>query len=388
MKLAVISMKACREVRTGGAVYAGGGFPVQMHWIGDLFDETVVCVPCELTGSVEGMTAIQGRGMRIQKLTPLGGSGISRKLKFPFWLARNLVRLVTVLRSCDVVHCPLPGDVPLLGLILARGLRRRLFVRYCGSWPPSGSPVRRLCGRLMEAWASPGHLFLATGEGSYPPSHRNPEIGWIFASTVREERLSAAVPRRCPVGGGKLVFCGRLEASKGISVVLEAMAQLIRGGTSVTLDLVGDGAARRELEAQVVSLGVSEAVTFHGRVASEKVWSILRACDLFVFPSSGEGFPKAVLEALACGLPIVASRLPVLEAMVGDSCGHLVNSGSSAEYTCAIRACLEDTARYEAFSRTAIAVARRYSVEHWQAELRRRMEFRFGRLRSAEERHR
>lgn len=386
MRVGIISMKACRRVGDGGQVFAGGGFPRQVATIGDLFDEAIVCVPCERVedvSAVAGMTPIHGANLRIRALAPMAVGGLRRRLGWPRWLVTNLPVLVLVIRGSDVVHCPLPGDVPLLGLVLARLLRRRLFVRYCGSWPPEGSVTRRGIGRLMESWAGPGNLFLATGAGSERPSVRNPHIDWLFASTVPESRMAGARPRRCPSAGEeiRLVSCGRLEAGKGLEVLVAVMRELVGGGHRVGLDVVGDGGLRAALEARVVGAGLGGVVKFHGRVAPDEVWRVLERGDVFLFPSGREGFPKAVVEALACGLPVVATRMPVMEAVVGQRCGCLVEAGDVEGFARAVLELVGNAVRYEACSRSAIEVARGYSMERWRDELRARLELRFGPLR-------
>ena len=100
---------------------------------------------------------------------------------------------------------------------------------------------------------------------------------------------------------------GRLSHEKGIDLLLAAMA-LARNWTAMPFQLVvaGDGVARSALVDQVRELGLNDCVTFLGRV--NDVGSVLRNADAFVIPSRWEGFPNAMLEAMASGMPVIAAR--------------------------------------------------------------------------------
>ena len=89
-----------------------------------------------------------------------------------------------------------------------------------------------------------------------------------------------------------------------------ALAQLVadeEAGLRVELVILGDGPARGSLEARAVQLGIADRIHWLGYVADRHTYlDALATCDLFVFPSPAEGFPKVVLDAMAVGLPVVA----------------------------------------------------------------------------------
>lgn len=101
----------------------------------------------------------------------------------------------------------------------------------------------------------------------------------------------------------RLVSVGRLSHEKGIDLLLEAVA-LCRD-RRVHVDVVGDGPLRGELEHQARTLGVQGSVAFHGFLANP--YPLVRDADALVLPSRYEGFPNVVLEALACGTPVIAT---------------------------------------------------------------------------------
>ncbi len=100
-----------------------------------------------------------------------------------------------------------------------------------------------------------------------------------------------------------IVALGRLSAEKGFGILIEALAQL----QEAKLRLVGDGPERAALTAMVERLGLSDRVTFVGELPPEQVRAELRAADIFCLPSFSEGLPVSIMEAMAAGVPVVAT---------------------------------------------------------------------------------
>lgn len=104
---------------------------------------------------------------------------------------------------------------------------------------------------------------------------------------------------------------GRLAPPKNHVLLVRAFAALLPQFPAAELHLLGDGECRREIESCIAELGLQERVTLHG--FSNDVSGFLSTLDVFVLSSLSEGLPLAVLEAMAAGLPIVATRLPGVE---------------------------------------------------------------------------
>jgi glycosyltransferase involved in cell wall biosynthesis len=108
-----------------------------------------------------------------------------------------------------------------------------------------------------------------------------------------------------------LVVVGRLMAHKRIDMLLDAVAELHAKGIPVTCRVIGDGPERLSLYRHARTLGVENAIDFRHDVGEQKdVYALMKAAKVFVFPSAREGFGIAVLEALACGLPVVTTSAP------------------------------------------------------------------------------
>jgi glycosyltransferase involved in cell wall biosynthesis len=108
-----------------------------------------------------------------------------------------------------------------------------------------------------------------------------------------------------------LVVVGRLLEHKRIDLLLDAVARLRASGVEATCRVIGDGPQREALHEQAARLCVDDLVEFrHDVDGQDELYSLLKAARAFVFPSAREGFGVAVLEALACGLPVVTTSAP------------------------------------------------------------------------------
>ena len=129
-----------------------------------------------------------------------------------------------------------------------------------------------------------------------------------------------------------LMTLGRMAAEercKGFDEVLNLLPTLAKEIPNVTYLLVGDGADRPRLEQKVRTLGVENHVVFAGKIPEASKLDHYRAADVFVMPSRGEGFGFVFLEAMACGIPVVASRADgSREAVRNGLLGELVDPKS------------------------------------------------------------
>lgn len=124
-------------------------------------------------------------------------------------------------------------------------------------------------------------------------------------------------------GAVRFLCVGRLIERKGQRYIIEALAALTRAGVQATLELVGSGDERPRLEALTESLGLRDRVRFAGYVPRDAIAQRYAAADVFVLPSYNEGMSVATLEAMAAGLPIIATRTGGLAELVEDGVNGL-----------------------------------------------------------------
>ncbi|HXG61674.1 MAG TPA: asparagine synthase (glutamine-hydrolyzing) [Planctomycetota bacterium] len=161
--------------------------------------------------------------------------------------------------------------------------------------------------------------------------------------TPRPRNLTLA-QRYNLTGKRVLLTVGRLagyERYKGFDETLEVLPDLIKDIPDIAYVIVGDGDDRPRLERKAMTLGVGDRVVFTGYVSEEEKLDLYNIADVFVMPSRGEGFGIVYLEAMACGVPVIGSRLDgSREALRDGMLGRLVDPGNPQELVGAIKEAL------------------------------------------------
>jgi glycosyltransferase involved in cell wall biosynthesis len=157
----------------------------------------------------------------------------------------------------------------------------------------------------------------------------------IYRGRPLERFARANSPTERP-GAPRILCVGRLVESKRTKAAVVALEILRRQLPSATLTIVGDGPQRAALETLGQTLGVTDAVVFLG--TRHDVPAIMAGSDIFVFPSAHEGQGGALVEAMAAGLPIVASNIPAIAESVRDGESAILVGVDDAEAIA--RACL------------------------------------------------
>ena len=161
----------------------------------------------------------------------------------------------------------------------------------------------------------------------------------------RRARRALALPP-VPV----VLYAGRLSPEKGVDVLLDGWAEARRRGALGTLCLVGDGPERQALAQRARDHGILGAVRFAGATDDVSPW--LRAADVFALPSREEGLSLALLEAMASGLPVVASHVGGTPDAAGGT-AVLVRPGDPRAIADALAAMLDDPERAGALGEAA-----------------------------------
>ena len=153
----------------------------------------------------------------------------------------------------------------------------------------------------------------------------------VISSGFAGERFKVLERSRCrrhlglPADKTILLYVGNMEPVKGTEIAIEAFRHLCRKRDDLMFVLVGDGTLRPGLEQAVEHAGLSGRVRFEGRKPNVEVALYLNAADVLVVPSRNEGRPAAIMESLACGTSVVATRVGGIPELISDeSLGVLV----------------------------------------------------------------
>ncbi|WP_265501149.1 glycosyltransferase family 4 protein [Paracoccus beibuensis] len=185
----------------------------------------------------------------------------------------------------------------------------------------------------------------------------SPHAQWsklhILHCGVEPDRYDAA-----PARGQGLLFVGRLAAAKGVPLLIDAMAAIRNRCPGAHLTLIGDGPDRTRLEEQVRARNLQDAVSFLGYRSQDEVTEALSLAALFVLPSFAEGVPVVLMEAMASGRAVVATRITGIPELVEDGVsGRIVPPGDGAalaDAVCAILADPDQAARMGAAGRRKV----------------------------------
>jgi colanic acid/amylovoran biosynthesis glycosyltransferase len=151
-------------------------------------------------------------------------------------------------------------------------------------------------------------------------------------------------------GQKRLLYVGRLSAAKGVPVLLKAIAAITTQHPDVVLTIVGDGPDRQTLEAQAAQLGLTQHIKFVGYQSQKAVCQYLQHCDVFVLPSFAEGLPVVLMEAMATGIPVIATAITAISELVEDSFnGYLVPPGAVEPLAQRLNQLLSDTQLRQTF---------------------------------------
>lgn len=168
-------------------------------------------------------------------------------------------------------------------------------------------------------------------------------------------------PEACDRERLQVLFVGRLKRTKGVHKLLEAFNAIANDIPDLTLKIVGDGPLRLELESRVLDLDLTDRVTFTGRLPNDELPQVYAESAVFALPSTVEGFPRTILEALACGTPVVTSDLPQLETVV-ETVGKTVPPDNTEALADALNRMLtEDERRQELGTRGRELVREQFS---------------------------
>jgi glycosyltransferase involved in cell wall biosynthesis len=185
----------------------------------------------------------------------------------------------------------------------------------------------------------------------------------VVPNAVDTALFSPAAPHRTEAALKRLLFVCQLVPVKGLPYLLHALSGLRRTREDWHLDVVGDGDKRMEYEQLAVDLKLGDKVTFHGLKSKPEVAEFMRRADVFVLPSLGETFSVPVAEALATGLPIVATCCGGPEEFVVQNVGLIVPRGDAESLRGGIESMLDNLHRY------SCAEIARYAKERFSLEV-------------------
>jgi glycosyltransferase involved in cell wall biosynthesis len=276
-------------------------------------------------------------------------SGERRSIRQALVFAASCLRMLT--KRFDVLEADHMPYFQLFPLRLVATLRRKRFVvTWHEHWGPDywreylGAPG--VVGWWFEraAMRLPDAIIAASAETA---ERLREHVGDRVPVTVAPNGVDLDLVEEAPAAVDRtdLVVVGRMLEHKRIDMLLDAVALLRADGHAVTCRVIGDGPEREALHAQAAELGIADAVDFRHDVDDQPdLYGLLKAGSVFAFPSEREGFGIAVLEALACGLPVVTTAAPdnLAQHLIAGSDRGLVSAPDASSFAAALLSALEE----------------------------------------------
>ena len=279
-------------------------------------------------------------GIPINRLWCLG-SGVINALTFMISLTGHLIKEAG---SYQVIHVHLAASPALPAVVIGRLLRKRVFLKLGGGRgvgelaQSAGSLTGRLKLKLLS-WLQPQFIAVTRDLSRETALFLGPVPLHVMSNGVDTDhyRPVLAVEKQAlrarlgwPAGIG-FIYAGRLSPEKRLPQFLEIWAELAKKSRVQTfMAFVGDGPEASGLRESASSLRIQDRIFFHGPV--DDVSSFYAAADIFILPSVSEGLSNALLEAMASGLAVLASRVGgTVEAVEEARHGFLFDPQDSAE---------------------------------------------------------
>lgn len=337
-------MKPCRVAFLLPHFRPGGAERVVLNWITALDRDRFA--PILMLGRVDG--AFLDLLPPDTPVVPIGGT---RALTRPLRIAQRLRE-----HRIDVAYSA--TSAMNLALLAAPTRTLRIVSEHTppaafhaeAKWPLLRGAATRLLRRRASAVAVPTRAIADEVAGARVHVVRNPVL--------------AAVPRLVPpldAAARHLIAAGRLVPAKGFDTLIDAAAHLHASGEQFTLTIHGEGPDRSALEHQIACAGLHDIVTLAGHTAD--LAPVLAGAALLVSSSRREGFGNVLIEAMAVGTPVLATRAGGPDTFIEhDQNGFLVEPDDAAALAQTIAALLNDPARRERVRAAARDTAARYTV--------------------------
>lgn len=278
----------------------------------------------------------------------------------------------------DVIHVHLASSPALTALLFGRMFRKKVLIKFAGARATGDieTSKKKILGRLklfiLKKYA-PGFI-CPSGEVRDEMLRQGfwqEKINLIpngvdierFSPALPEEKLKLKKELLPDANSFYVIYTGRLEEGKGLECLLDAWDTVASANKNAILVVVGEGRLKQKLVKVCKEKKIEKEVLFIGRV--NNVEKYLKACDLFVLPSFGEGLSNALLEAMSCGLLVLASDIGGnREAVISGHNGFLFTSGDANQLAEKINLIIKRYKEFSEISKNARAtVEKNYSFE-------------------------
>ncbi|MGP0591602.1 glycosyltransferase family 4 protein [Nitrospira sp. T9] len=351
-------------------LYGYGPYTREIDIWADLFNKVVIAAPLRNQAPPADCIPFTRHNISLVPQMETGGLRYRDKLLQILALPRLLWNLSWAMSKVEAIHIRCPGNLGLLGVILAPLFSQYYIAKYAGQWDGfRKEPIFTCLQRFILGswWWRKG---LVTVYGDWP--HQPRQIIPFFTSMMTAEQVqhgTVVAKNKSLTFPVEILFAGRLAPSKGVDILLRSLKILMNQGFAFRLSLVGDGPERINLLKLTQELGITGHVHFMGAVPYNEVMCWYEKSHILVLPSfHSEGWPKVLAEAMCHGVVCVGTDHGLVPWLLQNR-GVVVRVADVEALANGLRGILQDVEGYKNLSQQASAWAHGYSLEKLKESL-------------------
>jgi glycosyltransferase involved in cell wall biosynthesis len=274
------------------------------------------------------------------------------------WALKVLYRRFITGHTPDVIHAHFPGPA-YSAVALSEMEHIPLVVTEHSSKLNKPDVKAELLQEAHYAY-SKATAVIAVGKGLAQRIEQRTGIHCVVIPNVMGETLFYQTVKQPHQGEFRFVYTGNLLERKRPVLLVEAFSQVAKAHPQARLSIIGDGSLKEELETKIRDLQLQNLVTMHGRLPRHKIADVYGQCDCFVLPSENETFGVVYIEALAAGLPVIATACGGPEDFVTPELGIVIPVDDRPALVDAMNTMVETAGQYDS-KKLSAAVYKKFS---------------------------
>lgn len=362
MKLLIVTSIA--HYKVGEFLYAYGPYTREIDIWADLFKKVLIAAPLGSDALPAHCMPFTRNNISILPQLETGGVKYRHKMLQILALPIHFWKLSFAMLKVDAIHIRCPGNLGLLGVILAPLFSPYCIAKYAGQWNGyRNEPISQRMQRfILGSWWWRKGLVTVYGEWPRQPRQVVPFFTSMMTSEQVQHGALVARNKRLTIPA-QILYAGRLVPHKGIDILLRSLKLLLNQGPAFKLAILGDGPERNGLLKLTQELGLTGHVHFVGAVSYNEVMSWYEKSHILVLPSfNSEGWPKVLAEAMCYGLVCVGTDHGLVPWLLQNR-GVVVPVADVDGLATGLRGILNDVSVYDTLSKQASAWAQGYSLE-------------------------
>ena len=367
-RLVIVSHVA--HYKWGNTLYAYGPYVREIDVWADLFPQVTMAAPLRNERPPSDCLPYSRGNIEASPQFELGGDTWKDKIVQILSLPALLFGLSIAMRRADAIQVRCPGNLGLLGVILAPLFSSYRVAKYAGQW--NGYEKEAWSYRLQRYllcskwWNAPVTVY---GEWNHQPGHIIPFFTSILdGAQIERAKTSAAIKhRQHPL---RVLFVGRLTPEKNVHILLKSMELLKIQEVKTECRIIGEGPMRNRLEQLAEAAGLNAEEVLIGGLPFKGVLEYYEWADVLVLASETEGWPKAIAEAMAFGLVCIGANRGLVPQMLANGRGLLVEPGDEIALASALQNIAVGNIDFTSMSQKASRWAQRYSLDGLREAIR------------------